>query len=488
MTVTSRRWSFRPGSLVCGSDESIPTIRIKAGSRAGGTDSGQYRTLDVSLIVALIPVNSPLTASVARSLKRPGAIVLGVFGFGLIVAFAAALTRGPLNRVPDGDGRFYSALAKSMAEGRGFVLDRSPWPTVPHLSRLPLWPVLDTPGRWLFPHADEYIVLRVTAIIVHALGAALLSLLTYRLWRDPLSSWLAGILLAAYIPALALAEDGLSEPAFVMTAIGGCILLFEDDWKQVTGAFLFGLAVLARSNFVILPFTAIPVGLFWRPLAHLSWKRALILSLAFLTPAALWTLRNYWVSGEFPILNGMEGEALYGSNNVVAATNLDSWGDWVFPDMIPGETPKQQLGKQMGEAQLDRYYRREAVAYFRATWRSYPRLILGKVIRGFIPVPWKASKVSYLIQLSRLSLYVILFLAVRDGVVRNDLFTIVLIGMLLATLITTVLFYGSFRFNFCFEPLLLCCIAVWLVARWRNRRRSEPVLSQYEPAADVLQR
>ena len=70
-----------------------------------------------------------------------------------------------------------------MADGRGYVLDLSPWPTHPHLGRLPLWPWILTAPRWLFTVASDYAILRGTSVLLHGLVAMLLVLLTYRLWN-----------------------------------------------------------------------------------------------------------------------------------------------------------------------------------------------------------------------------------------------------------------------------------------------------------------
>lgn len=66
----------------------------------------------------------------------------GVF----LLAFLAGLTfvrlGGELDRPAGGDGPYYSGLAQSLAQGKGYVLARSPWPEAPHLGRLPAWPFL----------------------------------------------------------------------------------------------------------------------------------------------------------------------------------------------------------------------------------------------------------------------------------------------------------------------------------------------------------
>src|SRR5207237_161255 len=140
---------------------------------------------------------------------------------------------------------------------------------------------------------------------------------------------------------------------------------------------------------------------------------------------------------------------------------------WVFPDVIPQEIPKQQLAQHLSEGELNRYYANKAKTYVLQNWFGYPRLILGKLIRGFVPVPWVPRFDSYMASLVRWSLYGAFFWAVRSHILRNEWFTLLLVAMLIVTLITTVSCYGTYRFTFCLEVYLLPCVGVFLVERWR---------------------
>jgi hypothetical protein len=90
---------------------------------------------------------------------------------------------------------------------------------------------------------------------------------------------------------------------------------------------------------------------------------AIALALACL-PASVWCVRNYGITGRFPLLTSVEGETLYGANNDVVAGELSVWGHWVMPDEIPGETPKRELAKLLGsDIALNDYYNRKAVSW-----------------------------------------------------------------------------------------------------------------------------
>jgi hypothetical protein len=331
---------------------------------------------------------------VRKTLKQLAVLSTLIFLLALLAGYLMSISLGPLARPMGADALFYVSLARSLVTGHGYVLEHSPWPHSPSL-RVPLWPAILAPVVYGFPGAGEYAIVRCTGILLHAVAAVLLMLLTFRLWRNYSGAFLAGVLFTLYPVALSLVDGGFSEHAFIVVTTAGLLLLFDRGAKQMVGALLMGLGVLARSNFVILPFVFAFVAVIWRPACILHWKRMTVLSLAFLLPASVWILRSYLLSGEFPLLNSVEGETLYGANNSVVANELAHWGYWVFPDEIPGQIPKLELAKHMSEAELNRYYSGKASTYIRQNWFAYPRLILGKLIRGFVPVPWVPRLDSY---------------------------------------------------------------------------------------------
>ena len=393
-------------------------------------------------------------------MKERAAIGAAVFLFALLLGFATAGVRGSLDRPVQGDGVFFIGLARSLAAGKGYVLERSPWPNAPDLGRLPVWPAMLVLPCAAFPHANDNAILRVSAIVVNAAAAVLLAVLTYSLWPNPIAALLAGAIFAVYPTELGLVENGLSEPSFFLLAFGGAILLLRGGGKAIAGAALLGVSVLVRSNMLIFPAVALLAAMVHRPLRCGSLKQFAILTIAFVIPPAAWMARNYLVAGAFPMVNAMEGETLYGGNNIVSATQVDAWGDWVFPDLIPGETPKKQLGSEMSEAALNRFYERQAIGFFLANWRGYPRLLLGKLIRAFVPVPWRPSWSEYVIAAARILLLVGLVLALASGPPRNARYELLVTSMFLVTFVTTVGFYGSSRFTFSLEAFLIPYVAI----------------------------
>jgi len=196
-----------------------------------------------------------------------------------------------------------------------------------------------------------------------------------------------------------------------------------------------------------------------------EWKRFVVLAALFWLPSALWIARNYAVSGEFPVLSTGEGETLYGGNNDYVASTLSVWGYWVFPNEIPGETPKKELVQTLSERQLDVYYHRKGVAFLKQHWFELPRLELGKLIRAFVPVPWRPSWASYLVFFFRAILYL--------GILRNLVafrqldprYWTIVSGIFLVILLTVVVYYGTYRFTFCAEVFLIPAVVMGEMAR-----------------------
>ncbi|HLH05454.1 MAG TPA: hypothetical protein VKX25_21980 [Bryobacteraceae bacterium] len=400
--------------------------------------------------------------------KRLLFTLLGVFLFALLVGVAFVHVSGGFARPLQGGGSQYVGLARSLAAGRGYL-----WDGAPHLGRLPLWPaVLAVPAR-IFPHASDGVLLRVTGVVVHAFTALLLGLLAYRLWPDLRIAALSGAFFAIYPASLALLDDGHSECAFALVAIAGLWLSLRRWPWSLAGAFLLGCSVLAYSTLIVLPFVMIAIAFARR--VSICWKRVLPLAIVFFVPASCWILRNYFDSGDFPLLTAIDGEQLYGGNNPVAANDLLYWGYWVLPDEIPGQTPKRVLFAQLGEAGMNRYYLRKGFEYAKNHAREYPRLLVGKLVRGFVPVPWLPSISALLANLIRLLLYVVAVWSVFKRRITDSLFSNFLLALFLTTLANTLIYYGTFHITFCLDIFLILTAAAQAihVSNFGRRRSME---------------
>jgi hypothetical protein len=162
------------------------------------------------------------------------------------------------------------------------------------------------------------------------------------------------------------------------------------------------------------------------------------------------------VCGHFPVLSTLRGQTIYGGNNSVVANDLNYWGYWVFPDSIPGETPMAELAGTRSEYEVDVYYYDRACSYIRENWFGLPRLLLGKLVRAYVPVPWKPQWASYGVCAYRILLYLAAIAGVFLGLRRVPRgYGVLLLAMLLTNIMTVLIFWGVTRFAFVLDPFLL---------------------------------
>ena len=441
-------------------------------------------------------------------------LLLLVFGLALAVNLGLAFARG-LNRPMESDSFYFLAIAKSLAQGHGYFLQEGFWPQAPTMSRSPAWPFVVSLALRLAPGANADGAMRLVACGTNALAAALVAQLAWVLFGRRRVAVGAGAVYAIYPVALYEASEGTSEVLFTVLVLAGTLFLLGARWRPLAGLLLLGCAALARPNFVTWIGFA---GVLWvwqksrhthpRPLqggecetvvanevpssgggreteatlgvpllgveqetaasnrvpllggGRGGFAASIVAPIAavmlFLLPSSLWAARNYRVCGHFPVLSTLRGQTFYGGNNDVVADTLEWWGYWVFPNSIPGEPTMYALSRSMSEYEVDAYYFDKGKAWVRQHRSAMPRLVLGKLIRAYVPVPWRPSAKSWAVAACRGLLY--LLGAVGLWLARHRLsprLWIALVAMALANVLTVVAFWGCARFAFELEPLVI---------------------------------
>jgi hypothetical protein len=429
---------------------------------------------------------------------------LSIFLLSLVVSFVC-LARSSPHREMDGDAPYYLSLAQSLASGEGYVNHHCFWPTAPNTERAPGWPAMASLGLRAAPHADPKLVVRVVATLLNAMAAPLVVVLCWLFAKRWGPAVLAGVFTALNPTGLAPALGAESEPAFVALAlVGSAIALLgltnpparRLPWLA-SASLILGYCCLIRPNELLLPFC---LGATWLMFGARRWRQSkpvgsrtqpyrlpLLCVAIFMLPAAIWVSRNYLVTGIFPVLASIRGETLYGANNAVVANDLRFWGHWVMPDEIPGQEHKRDLARRMAnDAELDQYYYAKGLAYIRAHWFSMPRLLVGKLIRAFVPVPWVPRWESYIACLFRWVLYLSAALTIRFWRGRLPAaYKHYLLALLLVNLLTALVFYGNARFTYCFEVFLVPTAAVGLGEWLQGRSRGEGSGTGDAPGATV---
>ena len=124
--------------------------------------------------------------------------------------------------------------------------------------------------------------------------------------------------------------------------------------------------------------------------------------------------------------------------------------------MIAGELPMAELATRMSEYQVDKYYFLKGKEFVVRNGSAMPRLWLGKLIRGFVPVPWKPGWGSYAVSLFRWLLYLAALLGIWRAWKQTDTsYRDALAAMFWTTAATVLLFWGCARFSFPLDAMLL---------------------------------
>ena len=416
-----------------------------------------------------------------RSLLGRPVVLYGTVGVFALLVLLKLGVMSALNRpfVSGTDSSQYASIAASVAHGGGYRDPVGLFPNNPATDRVPVWPLLLSVGMRIAPNARDELVSRLTNLLFLALAGVAMTALCRRLGARPLLCLLAGLYVALSPILLYVALGGLSEISFILLVTAGVALAFAGGRCVYLGAILIGLGPLVRPNFVIVPplFVALAIGYaFFRrePLPRATLIRmALALALS-LAPTGVWLARNYALTGRFPLLTTFYGEAFYGSNNDGTATALEYWGGWVFPDYIPGETPKKDLAMRLkSDVALNDYYLAQGKAWMRSHWTAVPRLMLGKMVRSLALLPWSPSSPwqEWFAFSSRLPLFVLLLATIRlwwRAMDRNYMFFLAALGI--SHIMTTLLIDGQLRYSFCFFELFTIPCAALGLDRWLKNR------------------
>jgi len=392
---------------------------------------------------------------------NPVLIVAGVLVAGLCLGLAAGFKTG-INKPVQSDALYFLDVARSLAAGEGYRSSLEFWSDTPSMRRLPGWPAAVAAALKLVPGGSDDAVMRTLALVCHALAAAAMAGVAWVLFRRAVPAWIAGLGAAIHPTGLYAALEGLSEPLFMVLATAGVLLIVTRKPRlALAGALLLGLSCLVRIQFVLFGGAFVAISLLWCALRRAAPAgRTVALASAgfalFVLPTGLWTVRNAVISGHFPVLSTLGGQTFYGGNNPVVAGNLDYWGYWVFPNEIPGETPMAELAGSMSEYEVDAYYNKKGMTYVLGNLPAMPRLWLGKLVRAYVPIPWKPVLGSYVVSLYRwilLAGFVVGLVMARRSV--PALYMLLFISMLATGAVSVVLYWGCARFAYVVEPFML---------------------------------
>ena len=369
-----------------------------------------------------------------------------------------------LQKKAENDPYYYLQLARTIASGGGYVAHNSHWPDSPTMRSLPGWPFLISIALRLFPDYSPDMVMRIMSLTINSLFVVILFWLTMLLFHRQSVAFVASIAYCLHPAALFIAYFGCSEPLFLLLVAAGLffiILRIESPMFISIGSFILGCSCLVRPNFILFIFFVIVISfvLWIKRRSLISFYKLSMICLyitLFLGPIFVWTVRNYTICGHFPVISTLRGHTLYGANNSVVANTLGYWGYWVFPDSIPGERTMAELSQTMSEYEVDKYYFEKGKQYILKNWFFMPRLLLGKFIRAYVPIPFAPIWESYVASLYRWFLYLGVAIGLYFGWKNiNPLYRVCLVSMALTNFVMVMIFWGHARFALAIEPFFL---------------------------------
>ncbi len=403
------------------------------------------------------------------SLYSAGTIV---FAAALSVGAIATYFYGPGQRLEEDPASFW-AIARSVGSGKGYISDFGRWPTLPTAERLPVWPTMAAPFSWI---SHDRSMLRWAAVFYHAAGAVSMLFLVHVVTGSITAATAAGLVAALAPVSLHLMLVGMSEVAFLALAPLGLGLVLRGGTSARWGSLILGTSVLVRANLIIFPvilfgvLLAVPAGR--RQLLRADSLRAFAVCCAiFWALPALWMVRNAAVLDSFT-LTTQEGETLFGANNEVVANDLSQWGYWIDIDKIPGEIDRRKLALTMSEVETNRYLHNKGMNFIRTNWFSMPRLIVGKLIRAFVPVPWKPNVATAAAFSTRALVILAAIATIRLWWNRvPPLYLAAVSAFVILNAITSAIYYGIFRFSW--TTLEIFYIPL-IAAAWEASRGTRP--------------
>jgi len=396
-----------------------------------------------------------------------GAAVVGLaarLAFGLLYWVDKPLTH---------DEREYLALARSVAEGRGFTYDPSHQTgTAQQFGRAPGYPLyLAAVGATDRDYGSSPTRVKVAQSIVGAAAVWLIGLIAWRAMGPRAGAFAAGIA-AVYPPLVWMCAYVLSETLYSLLALAAAhVLDIAMDRARVHRA--GGAGALAAGLVAGCATLTRPVMLFFLPLA-LLWivrRRRAALAVAFLAGALAvvlpWTARNYRVYGRFVLVASEGGVTFWTGNHPLARGDGDLAAN---PDLKRAELDFRRAHPGLSAEQLEPLYYRDALRSIAANPGRWLLLLAKKAFYTVVPIgpSYTLHSMKYLV--ASVASYLLLLpfaIAGLGRVWRSPRRPIALILLAASVLIAGLLFFPQERFRIpVLDPTMIVCAAS-LAARGR---------------------
>ena len=385
-----------------------------------------------------------------------GLTAVFVLAFALRLGAAAAFQglNGPPNFSAAPDQLDYEILAYNLSTGAGFTIPAG----TPTARRAPgtafaLWPLYEVVGR-------SFAWGRIWFALLSAL-TCLATAWVARLCFGRTTALVAAAWLACYPGHLYYAMHFVSEVPYALwlaIACGLSLRAFSQSGRAAAysaagaGAF-WGLAALTRPQMMfILPVLAIWWLLPWYGGSRHQIRNQMIVQMAaMLLVISPWIVRNQVVLGA-PTVSTVGGATFWGAHNDLVRQHADLWGSWL-PQSELVDAAHPLTGTEVEREALEWKY---GFAFVGENWTMMPILIGAKIVRLLSPFePTPNRVVFWCFALSWLFTLPWVVAGIWLLFRRHPPAACFLLAPVIASVLTTLVFYGSIRFRDSMIPVLI---------------------------------
>ena len=399
--------------------------------------------------------------------RRNFLLLLLLVSFLIRVAAVDALrnpSRGPELEQMGADGVEFNILGLHLAETHKYELVKG----IPTSFRAPGFPLVlaaiysSVGENYRVVYAALCFLGAVTCIFSYLLACELLS----EKWAR-----IASLLCVFYIPHIYFATVFASENVFaaLLPAALWCFVRYFKTQKinMLLGAgLILGLATLTRPfALLIVPMWLVLLFLESRARIRLRIFAIFMLLAGFLVVTVPWSIRNYYAFHRFVAVATNGGSTFYGSNNDRVLSEPYYYGNWIPTTELPH---RDVIDATPDEVTRDKVEWSLGLSWVSAHFLSMPLLSSFKLIRLWLPRVDTENKHYFLAELLGYTPIAVLFFLGAIRTIREKAFRIAeftgIHSIILATIITALIFYGSARFRDANAAIIVVYAAVGL--RW----------------------
>ena len=308
------------------------------------------------------------------------------------IAYLTEIYDDPVFRHPEIDALYHNYWGKGLVTGNWIPPLDHDYPAIQENAffKPPGTPYLLASVYYIFGINNLYP--KILFLFLGIFSCVLMYFFVRRLF-DELTGKIATLFFAVYW-AFIYYEATFLEPTFTVFLIILCFfLLFKwlcsgGLWKFLLSAIVAGICALTRPNMLL----CVPViGLLfvfwgWKEKKNLLRGIAIGFAWCFIVGATILpaTIRNYLVSGELVPINSQAGITLYTGNNphangyIATTPEIGGWTCFDWPRIV--DETNQRIGKNMSQAETDKFYSRKALDYI----KSHPYRTLQLMTKKFL--------------------------------------------------------------------------------------------------------